>query len=162
MVDTIGHSVSAILTQARDEIRANMQTQNINASGRTSAALQVRQNGSRIELVKVAGDNAPFQTLQYGRAGGRVPRGFYEILKQWSRDKGLSFASERERGTFAYFLAKKIAREGTDRHTHPRTDIYNQPLAKAVVDIRHTARQFVMSQIKADLSSDYAPNLYNL
>lgn len=160
MADTrFTQNIAQILLQAREKIRANMRDKGINASGRTSASLQVVQRGNKLQLIKAQGENAPFGTLQYGRAGGRVPRGFYEILKQWSRDKGLSFASESERGTFAYFLAKKIVREGTDRHAHPRTDIYNQPLAKAVVDIRHTARQFVLSQIKAALSSDYAPNL---
>ena len=148
-------NIAQILLQARDEIRANMQSKGINASGRTSAALQVRQNGSRIELVKVAGDNAPFGTLQYGRAGGIVPRGFYEILKQWSRDKGLSFSSEQERGTFAYFLARKIAREGTKRHRSPRTDIYDEPLAKAVDGVRQEARKCVIDGIKAVLESGY-------
>lgn len=149
-------NIAQILLQARDEIRANMAAKGINASGRTSAALQVRQNGSRIELVKVAGNNAPFGTLQYGRSGGRVPSGFYEILKQWSRDKGLSFSTETERCTFAYFLSRKIAREGTKRHRSPRTDIYDEPLSKAVDGVRQEARKHVIDGIKAALSSGYA------
>ena len=90
-------NIAQILLQARDEIRANMAAKGINASGRTSAALQVVQRGGKISLIKAQGENAPFGTLQYGRAGGRVPVGFYEILKQWSRDKGLTFSSETER-----------------------------------------------------------------
>ena len=149
-------NIAQILTQARDEIRANMQAKGINASGRTSAALQVVQCGGKIALIKAQGKNAPFGTLQYGRSGGRVPAGFYEILKQWSRDKGLSFSSETERGTFAYFLARKIAREGTQRHRSPRTDIYDEPLAKAVDGIRQEARKHVIDGIKAALTSGYA------
>lgn len=149
-------NIAQILLQARDEIRANMDAKGINASGRTSAALQVVQRGSRIALIKAEGQNAPFGTLQYGRAGGRVPVGFYEILKQWSRDKGLSFDNERERGTFAYFLARKIAREGTDRHRSPRNDIYDEPLAKAVDGVRQEARKYVLGSIKAILASGYA------
>ena len=149
-------NIAQILTQARDEIRANMQAKGVNASGRTSAALQVVQRGGKIELIKAAGQNAPFGTLQYGRSGGRVPAGFYEILKQWSRDKGLTFSSETERGTFAYFLARKIAREGTQRHLSPRTDIYDEPLSKAVDGIRQEARKHVIDGIKAVLSSGYA------
>lgn len=149
-------NIAQILLQARDEIRANMQTQNINASGRTSAALQVVQGGGKIALIKAEGQNAPFVTLQYGRAGGRVPAGFYEILKQWSRDKGLSFANEQERGTFAYFLARKIAREGTKRHRSPRNDIYDKPLENAVDGIRQEARNYVLGNIKAVLASSYA------
>lgn len=148
-------NIAQILLQAREEIRANMQAKGINASGRTSAALQVVQRGSHIALIKSEGQNAPFGTLQYGRAGGRVPAGFYDILKQWSRDKGLSFSSEQERGTFAYFLARKIAREGTDRHRSPRNDIYDDPLAKAVDGVRQEARKYVFGTIKAVLASGY-------
>lgn len=148
-------NIAQILTQARDDIRANMAAKGINASGRTSAALEVVQRGGKIELIKAQGQNAPFGTLQYGRACGRVPAGFYEILKQWSRDKGLSFASEQERGTFAYFLARKIAREGTDRHRSPRNDIYDEPLKKAVDGVRKEAREYVLGGIKAALTSGY-------
>lgn len=156
MADTqFTQTIAQILLQARDEIRANMAAKGINASGRTSAALQVVQRGSQIALIKAEGQNAPFGTLQYGRAGGRVPVGFYEILKQWSRDKGLSFANEQERGTFAYFLARKIAREGTQRHRSPRTDIYDEPLEKAVDGIRQEARKYVLGTIKAALTSGY-------
>ena len=149
-------NIAQILLQARDEIRANMAAKGINASGRTSSALQVVQRGGKISLIKAQGENAPFGTLQYGRAGGRVTVGFYEILKQWSRDKGLTFSSETERGTFAYFLARKIAREGTKRHRSPRTDIYDEPLAKAVDGVRQEARKHVIDGIKAVLSSGYA------
>jgi hypothetical protein len=148
-------NIAQILLQARDEIRANMQAKGINASGRTSAALEVVQGSGKIALVKTQGQNAPFGTLQYGRAGGRVPAGFYEILKQWSRDKGLSFSSEQERGTFAYFLARKIAREGTQRHRSPRNDIYDETLEKAVDGVRQEARKYVLGSIKAVLASGY-------
>lgn len=148
-------NIAQILLQARDDIRANMQAKGINASGRTSAALEVVQGSGKIALIKAQGENAPFGTLQYGRAGGRVPAGFYEILKQWSRDKGLSFANEQERGTFAYFLARKIAREGTQRHRAPRNDIYDEPLEKAVDGVRQEARKYVLGSIKAVLASGY-------
>ena len=155
MAVEIANSISAILTQARDEIRANMQTQNINASGRTSASLQVRKNGSRIELVKVAGENAPFQTLQYGRGGGKVPAGFYNIIKQWTRDKGLSFANETERGTFAYFVARKIAREGTRRHETPNTQVYSEPIKKASEEIGQEVRRYILQSVQTTIKANF-------
>lgn len=155
MADNVSNTIAGILTQARDEIRANMQTQNINASGRTSSALQVRQNGSRIELVKVAGENAPFQTLQYGRGGGKVPAGFYYIIKQWTRDKGLSFANETERGTFAYFTARKIAREGTRRHETPNTQVYSEPIKKAVESVGQEVRSYILQSVQATIKANF-------
>lgn len=155
MAGNVSNTIAGILTQARDEIRANMQTQNINASGRTSAALQVRQNGSRIELVKVAGENAPFQTLQYGRAGGKVPAGFYYIIKQWTRDKGLSFSNETERGTFAYFAARKIAREGTSRHETPNTQVYSEPIKKATEAVGQEVRRCISQSVQATIKANF-------
>ena len=155
MADNVSNTIAGILTQARDEIRANMQTQNINASGRTSSALQVRQNGSRIELVKVAGENAPFHTLQYGRAGGKVPAGFYYIIKQWTRDKGLSFSNETERGTFAYFTARKIASEGTKRHETPNEQVYSEPIKKATESIESVVKDYVLARISAAIKANF-------
>ena len=149
-------NITQILTQARDEIRANMAAKGINASGRTSAALQVRKNGSRIELVKVAGENAPFGTLQYGREKGRVPRGFFYIIQKWTRDKGLSFENEKHRNAFTAYVVTKVKTEGTNRHLSPRTDIYDEPLAKAVDGVRQEARKYVLDGIRAVLASGYA------
>lgn len=155
MADNVSNTIASILTQARDEIRANMQAQNINASGRTSAALQVRQNGSRIELVKEAGDNAPFQTLQYGRASGKVPAGFYYIIKQWTRDKGLQFDTESKRGTFAYFVARKIAREGTKRHETPNTQVYSEPIKKAVETVSQDVRRYILQSVQTTIKANF-------
>lgn len=155
MADNVSNTIAGILAQARDEIRANMQAQNINASGRTSDALQVRQNGSRIELVKAAGENAPFQTLQYGRAGGKVPAGFYYIIKQWTRDKGLSFTNETERCTFAYFTARKIAREGTHRHETPNTQVYSDPIKKATDSIGQEVRRYILQSVQATIKANF-------
>lgn len=155
MAVEIANSISAILTQARDEIRANMQTQNINASGRTSAALQVVQRGTKIELIKAEGQNAPFQTLQYGRAGGNVPAGFYYIIKQWTRDKGLSFANETERGTFAYFTARKIARDGTQRHATPNEQVYSDPIKKATEEVAKVVKDYVLASVSAVIKANF-------
>lgn len=149
-------NIAQILLQARDEIRANMAAKGINASGRTSAALQVVQRGGKIELVKVAGKNAPFGTLQYGRGAGYVPRGFFYIIQQWTRDKGFSFENEKHRNAFTAYVVNKIKTEGTKRHRSPRTDIYDEPLEKAVDGIRQEARKHVIDGIKAVLSSGYA------
>lgn len=148
-------NIAQILTQARDEIRANMAAKGINASGRTSAALEVVQRGGKIELIKAEGQNAPFGTLQYGRAKGRVPRGFFYIIQQWTRDKGLSFENEKHRNAFTAYVVNKVKTEGTNRHHSPRTDIYDEPLEKAVDGVRQEARKYVLGGIKAALTSGY-------
>lgn len=127
-------AIVAALERVRDDIRASMASAGVNASGRTSAALAVVDDENGVRLVKQAGAVAPMDTLEIGRGGGAVPRGFYEIIKQWSRDKGIVFDSEQQRGTFAYLTARKIAREGTQRHSSP-IDVYSTIVRSAVAEL---------------------------
>lgn len=168
-MDELEQQIIAILTQARDEMRANMQAQRINASGRTSASLRVEKYARGVRLVGGtdgvhpvsdapsgidAADTAPIPTLEFGRAGGGnppVPRGFYYIIREWTREKGLNFSSESERGTFAYFLARKIAREGTKRHQIP-ADVYSTPVMNARERIEIAIKSSLRNTISAALS----------
>ena len=124
-------SVINILNQAKTDIQSNMAKFGINASGRTSASLVVEEYENGVRLVSRGESIAPFPTLEVGRKGGKVPKGFYYTLIQWSRDKGISFATESERKTFAYFLSQKIASEGTERHRNPNTEVYT-PIIQSV------------------------------
>lgn len=169
MEDRIKQIVVAILAKARDDVRANMQAKGINASGRTSASIIVRETDTGVQLVGgkpgqhivsgqprgvdvLADDTAPIPTLEIGRPGGSVPKGFYYILKQWTRDKGLHFAKESERQTFAYFLAKRIACEGTRRHEMPE-DVYTTPAKEAAASIQKDMTLLVATEIKTALTN---------
>ena len=144
----ISDQIAQILETCKSKIQANMQSRNINASGRTSASLKVETYAGGVRLVSTGERIAPFETVQFGRPEGRVPRGFYYILKEWSREKGLTFSKESERSTFAYFLSKKIARVGTDRHTMPDEQVYTPPVTEAVKAIRATIGANVVQIIK--------------
>lgn len=146
MSDGLKSSISAILERTKAQVLQNMQTLNINASGRTAASMEVWSDEKGVRLGLRGDSHAPAATLEVGRAGGKVPAGFYEIIKQWTRDKGLTFENERERGTFAYFVARKIAREGTQRHRIPE-DVYSTPARQAVPVIRETLAQLIFKGI---------------
>ena len=169
MEDRIKQIVVAILAKARDDVRANMQAKGINASGRTSASIIVRETDTGVQLVGgkpgqhivsgqprgvdvLADDTAPIPTLEIGRPGGNVPKGFYYILKQWTRDKGIPFAKESERQTFAYFLARRIARDGTRRHEMPE-DVYTTPAKEAATSIQKDMTLLVATEIKTALTN---------
>jgi len=100
----------------------------------------------------LADDTAPIQTLEIGRPGGSVPKGFYYILKQWTLDKGIPFAKESERQTFAYFLARRIARDGTRRHEVPE-DVYTTTAKEAAQAIQKDLTLFVNTEIKSVLQT---------
>ena len=144
----ITDQIAQILETCKSKIQANMQSRNINASGRTSASLKVERYAGGVRLISKGEKVAPFETVQYGRKAGKVPKGFYYIIKQWSIDKGISFTKNSERSTFAYFLSRKIAREGTDRHTTPDEQVYTPPVTEAVKAIRATIGANVVQIIK--------------
>ncbi len=152
MASTLEQDIKRILEQTRDEIRANMESQRINASGRTSASIKVEEYDKGLRLVGGGQGAAPVPTLEFGREGGKVPRGFYGIIRQWARDKGLVFATERERNTFAHFVARKIAREGTRRHEQ-HADVYSTPVEDAKERIKTAASRWFTQQINVTVTS---------
>lgn len=127
MIDAryIMQSVVTTLEQLKDDVRRELAAKEVNASGRTSAALEVRVvDGKRVELGAFSGEFAPLQTLEIGRPPGKVPRKFADILYKWSLDKGLHFDTDSRRRSFAYLLGRRIAEQGTLRHVN-HVDIYS-------------------------------------
>ena len=148
----IRQNIASILERCKADIETNMETQNVNASGSTVGSLAVISDNDGLRLGLFGNTHAPLGTLEVGRAGGRVPAGFYQIIKQWTRDKGLSFATESERGTFAYFVARKIARDGTQRHRLP-VDVYSTPAKAARNEIESVLRNMIQAFIKTSVQS---------
>lgn len=98
MIDT-KKIVVEILEAAKLAIQQNMESGGINASGKTSASLEVYEHGTVVGLAN--SNSVPFETTEQGRPSGNVPRNFTEIIYQWHKDKGLDWGNEKE--------AKKIA-----------------------------------------------------
>ena len=148
----IRNSILTILERCKSDIETNMETQNINASGRTVGSLAVVSDDKGLRIGLFGNSHAPLGTLEVGRAGGKVPAGFYQIIKQWTRDKGLQFGTESERGTFAYFVARKIAREGTQRHRLP-VDVYSTPAKAARNEIESILRNMIQTFVTTSVQS---------
>ena len=172
MENTLESEIIKVLTETRDEIRANMEAKRINASGRTSESLRVETYEGGVRLVGgynktrdvpnspgiYGSETAPIPTLEFGREGGKVPRGFYYIIKDWTIAKGLSFENESERATFAYFVAKKIAREGTRRNDN-HADVYSTPTVKAKERINEILRQSIANTVNAAIKGESVTSL---
>lgn len=96
------------------------------ASGRTIASLKV-------EITEDGGvlwGRSPFGTLETGRKPGKVPAGFWKIIRQWMDDKGIQVEKP---DSFAYLVARKIAKEGTQLFRNGgRSDIYSPEVKDTV------------------------------
>lgn len=112
------------------------------ASGKTIASLRVESddNGGTLYGRKA------FGTLETGRRGGKVPKGFYRIIYQWMQDKGIQV--ERPK-SFAYLVARKIAREGTKLYRQGgRDDIYSNEIPKTIESIGDKVRGLLMMEVE--------------
>lgn len=151
----IKEEIVKVLTQAVADIRQRMADENENASGRTSASLRVEDRGSSVAIIigSETERTAPAETLEVGEGPGAREPSFKQIIHQWSKDKGLSFDDERERWRFAVCTARKIEREGTQRHKSP-VDIYSSILNGVADKVRQTMVAEVTQRIETQIKKN--------
>lgn len=125
--DKVMELVASELEALKQRIIENHRNAGQVASGRTIASLKV-------EITEDGGvlwGRSAFGTLETGRKGGKVPAGFWKIIRQWMDDKGIQVEKP---DSFAYLVARKIAKEGTQLFRNGgRSDIYS-PEVKDTVD----------------------------
>lgn len=110
------------------------------ASGKTIKSLKVEQTNEG----GILWGRKAFGTLETGRNAGKVPKGFYYIIQQWVADKGIQVENPK---TFSYFVARKIAREGTQLHRKGgRSDIYSKEIKKTI--------EYIMKRITGLFASE--------
>lgn len=102
------------LERLLEELKQNIINRHISArqvaSGKTKAGFEVRMLSSfrgQLRGYSYSG------VLERGRRAGKVPKNFITIIAKWAQVKGISFASDKDRMRFAYFVSKKIREEGT-------------------------------------------------
>ena len=117
-------SVVEILEQIRSQIADNLDGFGITTTGRTRDSLKVETYEEGARLI-ADGSGAPMATTEIGSPPHFAP---IEPLKEWAR---LKLGDERA----AYAVQKKIAREGTERHQHPRYDVYTEVVERALPEI---------------------------
>lgn len=132
-----------------EEIRQNMAQNNVNASGRTSKAIKVVASDTNISLIVGSGNVAELSSLEKGIAPDEGYKQYMEgtlipTIYKWSEEKGLSFSSIRERQSFSFFTARKIATFGTKRYQE-NVDIYTTARQKAIADIFQQCKKEIKS-----------------
>lgn len=155
--NSIIDTVANILEEVKVEIQRQMQSKNINASGRTSAGFAVQRYEAGVRLVLGGDKVALLATLEVGRRGVmqdaslKVPKGFTDIIEQWSIDKGLQFPTDGDRRSFAYLTARKIYRQGTHRREQS-VDVYSEAVNRGVEQVRKLVAAEVTKYIHTSLN----------
>lgn len=121
------------LEDLRERIISNIDSTGRRASGRTADSMHTDVSANRGVLL----GRMAFGTLETGRKPGKVPSGFYQIIKQWVIDKGIVFDSLNERNSFAYLVSRKIAKEGTSLYRKgAEADVYTVEVPETIERIK--------------------------
>lgn len=124
--DKVMELVSSELEALKQKVIENQKSSGQVASGRTIASMKVEVT----EDGGVLWGRSPFGTLETGRKPGKVPAGFWKIIRQWMDDKGIQ---AQKPDSFAYLVARKIANEGTQLFRNGgRDDIYSPEVKDTV------------------------------
>lgn len=124
--DKVMELVSSELEALKHTVIENQKNSGQVASGRTIASMKVEVT----EDGGVLWGRSPFGTLETGRKPGKVPAGFWKIIRQWMEDKGIQVLKP---DSFAYLVARKIANEGTQLFRNGgRDDIYSPEVKDTV------------------------------
>lgn len=145
-----------ILDKMVAEMRDNLASTGTNASGRTSASLRVVMTNTGGQIW----GRRYFRGVEQGRAGGRVPRNFRSIIRQWILDKGITPSAipykrkpsakwqpkytPEERGLrqMASAIAHTIEKSGTSLYRKGgRTDIFTNVIEENKADLLKVAKQ---------------------
>lgn len=136
--------IEMILDECATEIRANLESYGINASGRTSASVKVEKYDRGVRLVSRGENIAPFASLETGNSPAWVG---VNTLRQWVIEKRIEFNSEQEREDFVRALQWKIAHEGTQRHRNPNHEVTTPPIERAVEQLKKAVPKMILKTI---------------
>ena len=124
-------------------IDRNMSAHGRHVSRHTIESLrpEVSKNG-----IGILWGSGSFFALEKGRRGGKVPYGFYGIIKQWIQDKHLSFEGQKI-NSVAWFIAQKIKKEGSKMY---REGTFQDIMSTAI----NEEIQKILDDLEVAVSSD--------
>lgn len=123
------------------EIRSNMQSEGVNATGETSRSLESRLTESGVEILGAPyfAEKTEIGTTPWSK--GKPGRWFRDIIAKWIEDKGLKqkmgIQTDRQLQSVAFLTSRKIAREGSSKYRgdRPKTDVFGTAAEKAVGEL---------------------------
>lgn len=121
------------------------------ASGKTAESLEVVEGSDSVTLVgRKYFDNLERGVPPWSSINKKKVRSFGYILYQWSQDKGLTFADEDERKSFAFALAYKIANHGTELFREGgRADVYSSEIPDTIKRIIERMQNTYLAKIES-------------
>lgn len=156
------------LDECANRIRENITATGTRASGRTQASIRVEVSA---DTGTIYGRQA-FSVLQTGRRGGKVPKGFAQMIQEWAQQKGIRptpipyvrrasanwqpkyTPEQRGMNAFAGAVAHSIRTGGTALYRNGgREDIYTEPIHDCIEGIKADLAGVYVADILEDLKT---------
>jgi len=145
MLKEVRGYIRECLEAVSERIKRNIDEKGRTASGATAASLGISVGNLGGTLY----GSRSFLAIQRGRKGGKVPRGFVGIIRQWIIDKGISVRpvpvkrkskygdEERAQLSAARAIAYSIMKNGTSLYRRGGyDDIYDTAIAEETEKLR--------------------------
>lgn len=153
---SVSDILKAHMVAVKTKVQMRMAEQRRNATGRSSASLAVQISGDTASLF----GSSSFKSMERGRAGGKVPRNFTDIIKEWIKAKGIAVkpiqskrpskmsAQERGLNSMAGAIAHTIMKKGTKLHrNHGYNDIYTTAIREELELMKNEIGNIVSDEI---------------
>lgn len=143
-MDDLNQVILNSLQELVGEIQQNIDRSGKTTTGKAKREIEIQSDGFNYKVLGVP----YFNTLEDGREGGNVPKGFYYLIKDWAINKGLFQSTDRDLSRFAYFTSRKIANYGTEQYRlGKRTDIYTNTINNFIDTLTDKVSDFYMINI---------------
>lgn len=129
-----------------DIIDRNMATQGRHVFRHTIDSARVEVKGG----TGILWGNGSFFALEGGRKGGRVPVGFYKIILDWVKERGIEDVNGKyKQSSVAWFIANKIREDGSKMYRdHTFQDIFSKAVKDEIDSIELEISTAVSSEIE--------------
>lgn len=148
--DNIRSILSQRMENIKDKIAQRMDAKRRTVTGRSVGSLEVVVQGMQAYL---EGDSQ-WQVMQNGRAPGRGPYNFREIIKQWIDDKGISVipkgkqTEESAKNSMAFLISRSILEKGTSLYkNNGYSDIYDSVVEEEVKSMEKQTGAFFLAEV---------------
>lgn len=119
------------LNKMRDDVIRASRDAGQEASGKTYRNITVEVTSEQSSAQGAIYAPVYFYTLIRGRGPGKIPANLPQLIMEWARYKGITFADPRDMVRFGNAVAYKIKKEGSQLYrNHLYVDIIDTP-AKA-------------------------------
>ena len=144
---TIDEAIAKNLDLFIDDVKKRHISAGQRVTGKTIDSLKRKSIGINHQVIE---GNEYIGVLETGRKGGKIPRDFINILRNWANAKGITFENDKKATSWLKYQAWKISKFGTKQYiSKQRIDIFTTPFE----DLKKNLSKDLSVGIKSEITN---------